>query len=163
SPPSVDARPNILFCIADDWSYGHAGIYGDPVIETPSFDRIAREGVLFHYCFSSAPSCTASRAAILTGQAPHRLEQGGNLWGPRRRGRVRGGGEGGGGAGYVGGFTSKGGGPGDFQAGGFPRNPAGPAFKDFEEFFGAVPAGKPFCFWLGSTDPHRPYVKGSGA
>ena len=72
------ARPNILFCIADDWSHGHAGAYGDRCVSTPTFDRVAKEGVLFTHSFCAAPSCTPSRAGILTGQAPHRLEEGGN-------------------------------------------------------------------------------------
>ena len=36
-------RPNILFAIADDWGWPHAGAYGDPVVKTPAFDRIAKE------------------------------------------------------------------------------------------------------------------------
>ena len=43
----ADSRPNILFCISDDQSYDHTGANGDPVIETPAFDRIAREGLRF--------------------------------------------------------------------------------------------------------------------
>src|SRR5262249_6094153 len=66
-------------------------------------------------------------------------------------------------AGYVVGFTRKGWGPGDFKAGGRNRNPAGNEFKSFGEFFKQQPPGKPFCFWFGSQDPHRPYDKGSGA
>src|SRR5690349_13346616 len=79
-------RPNILFCLADDWSWPHAGIYGDKVIKTPTFDRVAREGILFTHVVSASPSCTPSRAAMLTGQAPHRLEEGANLYGflPRK-------------------------------------------------------------------------------
>ncbi|MGZ4963395.1 MAG: sulfatase-like hydrolase/transferase, partial [Limisphaerales bacterium] len=50
-------RPNILYCLADDWSYPHAGVYGDKVIHTPNFDRIAHEGALFSHAFSAAPSC----------------------------------------------------------------------------------------------------------
>src|SRR5579871_4474199 len=75
-----DKRPNVLFCMADDWAWPHAGVYGDKVVRTPTFDRVAREGILFHYAFCMAPSCTPSRAAVLTGQAPHRLEESGNLW-----------------------------------------------------------------------------------
>ena len=37
-------RPNILFCISDDQSYQHTGANGDPVIKTPTFDRVANEG-----------------------------------------------------------------------------------------------------------------------
>ncbi len=40
-------RPNILFCISDDQSYSHTGANGDPVVKTPAFDRIAREGLRF--------------------------------------------------------------------------------------------------------------------
>src|SRR4051812_30531134 len=76
----VPPRPNILVLIADDWAYPHAGAYGDTVVKTPTFDRIAREGVLFRNAFAAAPSCTPSRASLLTGRAVHQLEEGGNLW-----------------------------------------------------------------------------------
>jgi arylsulfatase A-like enzyme len=151
-----DTRPNILYCLADDWSWPHAGVYGDRVVNTPTFDRVAREGLLFNYCFSACPSCTPSRAAMLTGQYPHRLEQGSCLWSflpkkfpvyPDLLEK----------AGYTVGCTRKGWGPGNFEAGGYTRNPAGPSFATFAEFLRTVPEGKPFCFWFGSHDPHRPY------
>src|SRR5215216_6711227 len=114
-PDARDARPNILFCLADDWGWPHAPEYGDKVVKTPNFDRVAREGVLFNFCFSAAPSCTPSRASILTGQAPHRLAEGGNLWGflPSRYAVYpdlleK--------AGYVVGHSRKGWAPGDFHA-----------------------------------------------
>lgn len=44
-------RPNILFCISDDQSYWHTGANGDQVIETPAFDRVAREGIRFTHAF----------------------------------------------------------------------------------------------------------------
>ena len=159
---AADVRPNILYCLADDWAWPHAGVYGDRVVRTPTFDRVAREGIRFNYCFSAAPSCTPSRAAMLTGQYPHRLEEGSCLWGflpkefpvyPDLLEK----------AGYVVGSTRKGWGPGDFRAGGFTRNPAGPTFKNFAAFLKTVPDEKPFCFWFGSQDPHRPYQPGSGA
>jgi len=159
---AADSRPNILFCIADDWAWPHAGVYGDAVVKTPNVDALAREGVLFRHAFSAAPSCTPSRAAILTGQAPHRLEAGANLWGtlekkfpayPELLER----------AGYTVGFTRKGWGPGNFQAGGRERNPAGPPSRDLKTFLASAPADKPFCFWFGSQDPHRAYEPGSGA
>jgi N-sulfoglucosamine sulfohydrolase len=159
--PVASARPNLLLLIADDWAWPHAGAYGDRVVQTPNFDRLAREGFLFTHAFSAAPSCTPSRAAILTGQAPHRLEEGGNLHGflskkfPVYPDLLEA-------AGYVVGFTGKGWGPGNVTAGGRSRNPAGKHFKSFEEFLKAVPAGRPFCFWYGSPDPHRAYDPGSG-
>ena len=48
------------------------------------------------------------------------------------------------------------------RAAGRTRNPAGPSYPDFATFLAGVPAGKPFCFWLGHRDPHRPYAEGSG-
>ena len=73
-------RPNILFAFADDWGWPHAGAYDDPVVNTPTFDRIAREGALFHHAYVSSPSCTPSRGAVLTGQYHWRLKGAGNLW-----------------------------------------------------------------------------------
>jgi N-sulfoglucosamine sulfohydrolase len=153
--------PNILFCIADDWSWPHASIAGDKVVKTPTFDRIAREGVLFQNAFVTAPSCTPSRGSIVTGQWHWRLEKGGNLWStlpakfavyPDLLEK----------AGYHIGVTRKGWGPGQIQPGGRTRNPAGPAYKDFHAFLAARPANAPFCFWFGSNDPHRPYEWESG-
>ena len=161
-PQSPTSRPNILLLIADDWGWPHAGAYGDRVVRTPSFDRIAREGALFRHAFSAAPSCTPSRASLLTGRAVHALEAGGNLHSalpatfavyPDLLQQ----------AGYAVGFTRKGWGPGDFKAAGRTRNPAGPQFASFDAFLTSVPAGQPFAFWFGSQDPHRPYEPGSGA
>jgi arylsulfatase A-like enzyme len=154
-------RPNILFCLADDWSWPHASIAGDKVVKTPTFDRVAREGVLFENAFVSAPSCTPSRGAILTGQWHWRLQEGANLWStlpakfhvyPDLLEQ----------AGYHVGYTRKGWGPGRNEPGGRDRNPAGPRYKNFDEFRKAQPDGKPFCFWFGSTDPHRGYKWQSG-
>lgn len=154
-----DARPNILLAIADDWGYPHAGCYGDPVVRTPTFDRLAREGTLFTQAFVSSPSCTPSRGALLSGQHFWRLREGANLWStlpadiavyPDLLEA----------AGYHIGFTRKGWGPG--KLGDRERNPAGPQFTDFDQFLKKRPAGKPFCFWFGSVDPHRPYEAGSG-
>jgi arylsulfatase A-like enzyme len=155
-------RPNIVLAIADDWSFPHASIYGDRTVRTPNFDRIAREGARFTHAFAAAPSCTPSRAALLTGQAVHRLEEGGNLHGflPKSYEVFPDLLEG---AGYVVGFTGKGWGPGRFEPGGRVRNPAGPPFKNFDEFMQRRDKGGPFCFWFGSTDPHRPYEPGTGA
>jgi arylsulfatase A-like enzyme len=162
APQAADERPSFLFAVADDWSYGHAGAYGDKCVKTPTFDKVAADGALFKHSFCASPSCTPSRAALLTGQHIHRLEDSGNLWSqlapkfdtyPDLLEKQ----------GYVVGLQGKGWGPGDFKAGGRQRNPAGPNAKSFAEFLKSVPAGKPFCFWFGSRDPHRDYVKGSGA
>ena len=152
-------RPNILFAIADDWGFPHAGAYGDPVVNTPAFDRLAREGVLFQHAYVSSPSCTPSRGAILTGHYHWQLEGAGNLWSifpdrfrtyPEILQE----------AGYFTGMTGKGWGPGRTES--KHRMLAGKRFQNFQEFVTERPQGAPFCFWLGTNDPHRPFEKGSG-
>lgn len=160
-PRRQDRPPNILFALADDWMWPHASIAGDRVVRTPTFDSIARKGILFTNAFVSAPSCSPSRAAILTGQAHWRLQEGADLFVtlpakfPVYPDLLEA-------AGYHVGFTRKGWGPGKDTAGGRTRNPAGPNYKDFDAFLAARRDGKPFCFWFGSTDPHRQYVWESG-
>ena len=68
-------RPNILFAIADDWGFGHAGAYGCKWVKTPAFDRVAREGILFTRAFTPNAKCAPSRAIILTGRYSWQLEE----------------------------------------------------------------------------------------
>ena len=153
-------QPNIVFAIADDWGWPHASAYGDKGIQTPTFDRLANEGVLFENAYISSPSCTPSRGAILTGQQFFRLEAGGNLWSiwpskfaeyPKMLA----------GEGYFVGSYRKGWGPGQHPDSAI--NPAGKSYQGVEEFLSARPGDMPFCFWFGASDPHRPYTAGSGA
>jgi N-sulfoglucosamine sulfohydrolase len=159
--PNPDKKPNILFLIADDWSFPHAGIYGDPLVRTPTFDRLAAEGALFMNAYTASPSCSPSRASILNGRYPHQNEQGGNLWSewpaqfPTYVSLLEE-------AGYFTGSTRKGWGPGDFQVSGLEHNPAGKVYTDFETFYKAKAEGQPFTFWFGSSDPHREYVPNTG-
>ncbi len=156
-----NSRPNILLVISDDQSWLHTSVAGDRVVRTPAFDRIAREGALFTHAFCASPSCTPSRGALLTGQTPWRLKDNGNLWStlpkefPVYPDLLEH-------AGYVVGHTGKGWAPGKVEAGGRTRNPAGPLFQDFSRFLQSAPTHRPFCFWFGSRDPHRPYEKGTG-
>lgn len=161
SEAQADGRPNIIFAIADDWAWPHAGAYGDPVVQTPTFDRIARDGVLFTRAHVIAPTCTASRGGILTGQAAHRLEFGANLWSllPAKFRCYPDVLES---SGYTVGRMRKGWGPGSLENTGRSRDPAGSNFRNFAEFLKTVPPDRPFCFWFGTSDPHRPYEPGSG-
>ena len=156
----ADDRPNFLFAIADDWSWPDAGAYGTPVVRTPTFDRLAREGLLFQQAYVSSPSCTPSRGAILTGQFHWRLESAANLWSifpnkfvtyPEILAE----------AGYEVGVSGKGWGPGRPENP--KRDPAGKRYRSFSEFLTKRNKDKPCCYWLGSSDPHRPYKPGSGA
>ena len=134
-------------------------VYGDATVRTPAFDRVANEGVLFEHAYVSSPSCTPFRGAVLTGQDFWRLGPAANLWSrfsadvPVYPDLLADEG------GYFVGHTRKGWGPG--RIGDREYNPAGPGFRDFEEFLERRPEGRPFCFWFGSRDPHRS-VRGDG-
>jgi arylsulfatase A-like enzyme len=172
--------PNILFCIGDDISWPHMSAYGCTFIKSPSFDRVAREGILFQNCFTSNPKCSPSRASLLTGRHSWQLEEACDHNGifpakfkvyPDVLEKE---------AGYLVGYTGKPWAPGDFKAGGWKRNPAGEAYnefklkppttgispidytKNFEAFLKARKPGQPFCFWYGGHEPHRGYEEGSG-
>lgn len=152
-------QPHILILMADNWAWAHAGAYGDKVVQTPVFDSLAREGVLFRHAFCSVPSCAPARAVFLTGQAAHRLEGGANLHGvlparfPVFTDLLET-------AGYQVGFSGKGWGPGSFQESGRKRNPAGDRFPSFEAFLQQRDADRPFCYWHSSREPHAPWTVG---
>ena len=182
-------RPNILFCISDDQSYPHAGIYGCKFVKTPAFDRVAKDGVLFHNAFVSAPSCCPSRSSILTGQDFYRLKEASmnhTIWPNNLRTYPDMLAQ----AGYYVGYTGKGWGPGDWKVSGQAtakrsaqtskkHNPAGPEYnehkmkpptkhispidyaRNFQAFLQKRPEGAPFCFWYGGVEPHRLYEQGS--
>ncbi len=161
SASAQQAQTNILVLIADDWGWPHASIFNEPELKTPVFDRVAREGLLFRNAFASAPSCTASRGALLTGQYHWRLEEGANLHSilktkfPVYPDLLAS-------KGFHVGFTRKGWAPGRENLGGRTQNPAGRRYADFEAFMAQRPARQPFCFWFGSIDPHRTYDRDAG-
>ena len=158
---SASRRPNILLLLADDWSWQPEDQQDRFDLRLPTFSRLRREGVFFPHAFSASPSCTASRGAILTGQWPWRLAEGANLASilPRRFPVYPDVLEA---AGYHVGYARKGWAPGQLGPARRTRNPAGKAYDDFDAFLAARPPGAPFCFWFGTNDPHRPYVKGAG-
>lgn len=156
SAQAAAPRPNIVLCIADDWGWPHASAYGDAVVKTPTFDRVAREGVLFANAFVSSPSCTPSRGSLITGQHFWRLGEGANLHSVWPTGRFAEYPQMLAEAGYHVGTYRKAWGPGRGSPGGKP-------YKSVDAYFDARPADAPLCFWFGSIDPHRPYEKGAGA
>jgi arylsulfatase A-like enzyme len=176
-------RPNILFCIADDASYEYMSAYGfdHAWVKTPSFDRVAKEGVLFRNAYTPNAKCAPSRASILTGRNSWQLEEAGNHGGfyPAKFITFM---EALGKNGYQVGYTGKGWAPGKpGEVNGQPRLLTGPNYSEikmaapttetspnnyaanFQEFLKNKPANQPFCFWYGGHEPHRAYEYMSGA
>jgi len=171
---SDGGRPNVLIFITDDESWQERSAYGWSNVPTPTFDRVAKQGVLFTRCFASAPSCAPARASLLTGRNFWELEQGAFIqaWLPAKfpvlPDLMAAGG-------YHAGYTGKGWGPGvSPPESGRTRNPAGPAYNakkraarsegisdidyaaNFAAFLDQRPRGAPFLFWVGCQEPHSP-------
>jgi N-sulfoglucosamine sulfohydrolase len=196
---SKTSRPNILFCFADDWGrYASAYRHGpddqtlNAIVNTPNFDRIAREGVLFNNAFVNAPSCTPCRSSLLSGQYFYRTGRGailqGAIWDEKipsyplllKQ------------HGYHIGHTYKVWSPGSpanapYGAAATAYNKSGTKFNRFSQFVSAAKdhnaakqtlydevrgnfrdfltdrkPDQPFCCWFGPTNCHRKWVKGSG-
>ena len=173
-------RPNILLCVADDAGM-HMGAYGCTWVNTPGFDRVARDGVLFSNAYTPNAKCAPSRACILTGRNSWQLEEAANhiaYFPAKFKTYVEALKE----HGYFVGFTSKGWAPGDpGEIDGKPRELTGKRYDDrttppptpcispldyaenFRAFLAEQPQDQPFCFWFGAREPHRKYEYGSGA
>ncbi len=177
---AASPKPNILFAVADDWSFGQAGAYHCAWIKTPAFDRIAGHGLLFNEAFTPCGKCAPSRACILTGRNPWQLKAAANHWcffPPEFKSVVEALGQ----HGYFTGMTGKGWAPGiALDAEGLLRQMTGQPFDkrtappltkyfspddytaNFADFLDAAPKDKPWFFWYGCREPHRPYEYGSG-
>ena len=173
-------RPNILFVLADDASYPHMSAYGCDWIHTPAFDRVAQEGILFNRAYTPNAKCSPSRSCVLTGRNSWKLEEAANhspnfpkkfTTYPEALKM----------SGYHVGYTGKGWAPGNpGTKDGKPRmltgdyygahklTPPTPFISDedysanFQAFLEAKPEDSPFCFWMGSKEPHRRYEFKSG-
>ncbi|KJF45715.1 sulfatase family protein [Draconibacterium sediminis] len=172
--------PNILFAIADDASWKHFGAYGCDWVNTPAFDRVASNGILFTRAYTPNAKCAPSRSCILTGRNSWQLEEACNH-SPNFPAKFRTYPEALSANGYFVGSVGKGWAPGNpGEIDGKRRALTGTNFSElkttslttgistndyaanFEAFLAARPADKPFCFWFGCYEPHRGYEFKSG-
>lgn len=63
-----DTRPNILIIYVDDLHHATFGFMGDPIIQTPNVDKLAKEGVAFRNAFVNTAICLTSRGNLMTGR-----------------------------------------------------------------------------------------------
>jgi arylsulfatase A-like enzyme len=66
-------KPNVLLIVADDLGYGELSVQGNPQVPTPHIDSIAKNGTRFTSAYVSAPYCSPTRAALLTGRYQQRF------------------------------------------------------------------------------------------
>ncbi len=184
------SRPNILIAISDDQSFAHTSFAGCEFVNTPGFDRVAKNGVYFTCCFAGSPGSAPSRGSLVTGRYHWQNEQSGqhaSSWMKKYVPFVdmlRA-------DGYHTGFTGKGVDP--FQ---YARNEsdslwrqenaAGESYNfiqyrkddpsdertadgisavnyyaNFCDFMQKRKTGQPFYFWYGAHEPHRAYEQDS--
>ncbi len=66
-------RPNFIIIFTDDQGYQDLGCFGSPTIQSPNLDKMAEEGIKLTSFYVAAPLCTPSRAALMTGSYPTRV------------------------------------------------------------------------------------------
>ncbi len=82
-------KPNILFILVDDLGYSDLGYTGSTSYESPNVDALASEGMVFTNAYAASPVCSPTRAAIMSGKHPARLNltdwiPGNRHWNPHK-------------------------------------------------------------------------------
>src|SRR5689334_22054980 len=72
-PAPAAEKPNVVIILIDDLGRNDLGCYGSRYYRTPHLDRLAAGGVRFTDAYAACPVCSPTRASILTGQYPARL------------------------------------------------------------------------------------------
>ena len=71
---AAERAPNIVFILIDDLGWMDLACQGNKLVETPHIDRLMKQGMRFTSAYAAAPVCSPTRAAILTGRSPARLQ-----------------------------------------------------------------------------------------
>jgi arylsulfatase A-like enzyme len=69
----TDRQPNFIFILVDDLGWTDLGCYGSSFYETPNIDQLASEGTRFTNAYAACPVCSPTRASIMTGKYPARI------------------------------------------------------------------------------------------
>lgn len=172
-------KPNVLFVIFDDAGMDMSA-YGKSYVNSPGFDAVAEQGILFNKTYTPNAKCSPSRASILTGRNSWQLDAGANhyIYFPPKfktfpEVMLE--------NGYATGYTGKGYVPGvTLTSDGKERQVIGQRISEhkttgltaeistvdyaqnFQYFLREVGKGQPWFFWVGFHEPHRAYEYGSG-
>ena len=82
-------RPNFVFILADDLGWTDLGCFGSRFYETPNIDGLAATGMRFTAAYAAAPVCSPTRASILSGKYPARMNTTEWFGGPQPQGYKR--------------------------------------------------------------------------
>ena len=85
----AQAKPNLIFIMADDLGYGDLGCFGQKLIKTPRLDQMAKEGMKFTRFYSGSTVCAPSRSVLMTGQHMGHTHVRGNAGGDMTRQSLR--------------------------------------------------------------------------
>ncbi len=77
-------KPNIVFFLVDDMGWTDAGCFGSKFYETPNIDSLAKNGLRFTNAYAACPVCSPTRASIMTGKYPARMDLTNYFTGTRR-------------------------------------------------------------------------------
>uniref|UniRef100_UPI003216BF20 sulfatase n=1 Tax=uncultured Draconibacterium sp. TaxID=1573823 RepID=UPI003216BF20 len=85
----IKNKPNVVFVLVDDLGWADLGYNGSIYHETPNIDKLASEGMIFTDAYAACPVCSPSRAAIVSGKYPVRINltdyiPGNRHWGPHK-------------------------------------------------------------------------------
>ena len=69
-----EQKPNFVFILVDDLGWKDLGCYGSTFHETPNLDKLASEGIRFTNAYAACPVCSPTRASIMTGKYPARID-----------------------------------------------------------------------------------------
>jgi arylsulfatase A len=71
--PAGEKQPNVVMVLADDLGWKRLGCYGSDYYETPNLDALASDGMRFTQAYTAASISSPTRASLMTGQHPARL------------------------------------------------------------------------------------------